>query len=198
MDLTRLAAPPAGQDHQRETRMREAIGAVSILIEETRRIAQNLTPAILEDIGLTAAIRKLVSEFAAAHGLRTRWRLSDIDGHFTQAEAINIYRILQEVTNNIERHSRAKSVTVSIQWLKAGVQFLVLDDGVGFDTVRALASSALGGDHRGLRGLQERARLLEGSLEITSAPGEGTLVALSVPVRTSKPAAAAAAEGRSA
>jgi signal transduction histidine kinase len=181
MDLTRLGNQPAADQRTWESQTGRAIATVSLLIDETRRIAQNLTPAILEDIGLTTAIRKLVSEFAAAHGMKSRWHLSNIDDYFTQAEAIHIYRVIQEVTNNIERHSLARNITVSIQCQNGGVEFLILDDGVGFDTGQALASSTVGGNHRGLRGLQERARLLEGSLEITSAPGEGTLVALRIP-----------------
>jgi len=169
-------------------RMREAIDSVNGLIDETRRIAQNLTPAILEDIGLTSAIQRSLREFSSRTNVRVECDLIDLDGLFTPAQEINFYRIIQEVVYNIERHSRASAVVLSIHRDAHAIEFVVKDDGVGFDVQRAVASSSSQGDHRGLRGLQERARLVNGELSIASVPRKGTSVSLTVPISEPAPA----------
>ncbi len=176
-------------------RLREAIDSVNGLLDETRRIAQNLTPAILEDIGLTSAIQRSLREYSSRTCVKVECNLIDLDGLFTPAQEINFYRIIQEVVNNIERHSRATAVVLAINRSAHAIEFVVKDDGIGFDVQRAVASSSSQGDHRGLRGLQERARLVNGELAITSTPRKGTSVSLTVPIGET-PAAATEHAGR--
>ena len=182
LDLRQVEKGISPDQDDLRRRMHEAIETVNMLIEETRRIAQNLTPAILEDIGLTSAIQKILREFSRRTGVAVQWNLIDLDGLFTAAEEINFYRIIQETINNIERHSHAANVVLVIHKNEHSIEFVIKDDGIGFDVQRAVASSSSQGDHRGLRGLQERARLVNGEFGITSIAGKGTSVSLTVPI----------------
>jgi PAS domain S-box-containing protein len=182
LDLRRVEKEiTPGQDDV-TSRMTGAIESVNSLIDETRRIAQNLTPAILEDIGLTSAIQKILREFSGRTDITVQWDLIDLDGLFSPAEEIHFYRIIQEVINNIERHARAGNVVLAIRKNEHSIEFIIKDDGIGFDVQRAVASSSWQGDHRGLRGLQERARLVNGEFAISSITGKGTSVSLTVPI----------------
>jgi PAS domain S-box-containing protein len=181
LDLRQIEKGLASDDHRSRSLMQTAIDGVTSLLDETRRIAHNLTPAVLEDIGLTAAIQKVVREFSVRKDVTVQWDLMDLDGLFTPAEEIHIYRIIQEVISNIERHSNAKNVLFTIRESGHAIEFVIKDDGGGFDVKGAVASSALLGGHAGLRGLQERAKLVSGEFKISSIPGKGTAVGLSVP-----------------
>jgi PAS domain S-box-containing protein len=172
--------PP--DDERQRAQVEAAIDSVRALIEDTRRIAHKLTPTILEDIGLTAAIQRLLRTFADAGGQTAERQIIPLDGLFRPEEQIHIYRVLQEVFNNILRHAHASRVDLDMRRSGNTVEFEVRDNGVGFRVDRTLSSSARGGGHQGLRGLQERARLLSGTLSVRSAPGEGTTVVLGIPI----------------
>lgn len=176
---------PTGH-HRENGLLHAAIENVTSLLDETRRIAHNLTPAVLEDIGLTSAIQKVVREYAARNEVMVQWDLMDLDGLFKPAEEIHIYRIIQEAINNIERHAHASSVMLTIGEAGASIEFVIRDDGRGFDVRQALVSSVSIGGHAGLRGLQERAQLINGDFRISSSPGKGTTVILSVPKMTGR------------
>jgi signal transduction histidine kinase len=108
--------------------------------------------------------------------------VGDIDQLFSQNAQIMIYRILQEALTNIGRHAQAKDASVMIKNHEDGVSFSVEDNGIGFDALRA---AAVNPDERGL-GLaimEERARMLGGSLEIWSEKGKGTRLTLYVPIK---------------
>ncbi len=182
LDLRRVEKGIGAEQEDVRLRMHGAIDSVNSLIDETRRIAQNLTPAILEDIGLTSAIQRILREFSGRTEVKVESELIDLDGLFTVTEEIHFYRIIQEVINNIERHSRAVTVRLAIHKNAHAIEFVIADDGIGFDVQHAIASSSLQGDHQGLRGLQERARLVNGEFAISSIAGNGTSVSLTVPI----------------
>ena len=171
--------PP--RDFLQRQRAGAAIDSVRALIEDARRIAHKLTPAILEDIGLVAAVDRLMRTFFDADGVAALRQVIPLDGVFLPEEEIHIYRVLQEIFNNIHRHARATRVELSIRRAGSAVEFEVRDDGIGFRVDRPVAPGP-DGDHQGLRGLQERARLLNGTLTIQSTPGAGTAVLLTIPV----------------
>ena len=171
----------AGDTAQRD-RVRGAVDSVKALIEDTRRMAHHLTPAILEDIGLGAAIDRLLRTFADTPNASIGRDVIALDGLFRPEEEIQIYRVLQEVFNNIHRHAAARRIDLTIRRAGHAVEFAVRDDGVGFEVERILRSPRRDVDHQGLLGLQERARLLSGTLTIHSAPRRGTAVVLTIPV----------------
>ncbi len=155
------------------------------VIENVRRLSRDLTPSVLEDVGLSAAIRWLVSNSNKNYHINATLDVVDIDHLFPQNAQIIIYRILQEALTNIGKHAQAKKVSMVIEKHDDGVSFSVEDDGIGFDVLRA---ATINPDERGL-GLaimDERARMLGGSLEIWSDKGKGTRISFHIPLEKGK------------
>lgn len=136
-------------------------------IDEVRRFSQALRPHYLEELGLVPALRALAQEAGATIQVQGNpYRMK------AEKELI-FYRIAQEALNNSRRHSQAQHITAEIQFEPAGVTLQVTDDGRGFALPGHLNDLTRSG-HFGLIGMQERALLVEGQLQITSAPGKGT------------------------
>ncbi len=161
---------------------------ISQIIENVRRLSRDLTPSILEDAGLSAAIRWLISNSNKNFNYNINMTLDvmDINHLFSQEAQITIYRILQEALTNIGKHARAKNVSVVIKKHDGRVSFSVEDDGIGFDVARAITVNP---DERGL-GLaimDERTRMLGGSLQVGSEGGKGTRISFSIPLEERPP-----------
>lgn len=160
----------------------ETITFVDQIIENLRRISKDLSPAILEDLGLTAALQWALNSFSRKHGIETYTQMADIDNLYSDEIKVNIYRIIQESLSNIGKHARAEHVSVSIHREKGRVSFTVEDDGRGFELGR-IKQGNLTGSGMGLDIMSQRARMIGGSLKIESAPGKGTRIRLHVPSR---------------
>lgn len=175
-DSLRTTHPDAAQNVAR------MVAEVDVSVAATRRIAADLRPLILDDLGLAAAIEWLCEEFTGRTGLACTVRLEgDLD--LPEPYATGIFRILQEALVNVAKHARAHRVEVSGERSATEIRFAVVDDGVGFDTGGPRKPLSLG-----LAGLRERVHLLEGKLVVTSGHGQGTRVEVTIPV----PAAARA------
>jgi signal transduction histidine kinase len=125
--------------------------------------------------GLTNALETMIDNVSGANGQQVEPRLDDLDGVFPEAAEINVYRIVQEGVTNIVKHAGASRAAVTIAKLPRAVVITMRDDGRGF----APGGSACPGF--GLIGMKERARLLGGESIITSAPGMGTTVTVTLP-----------------
>lgn len=153
------------------------------LIENVRRLSRDLSPAILEDLKLTSALRHLVEEFAGRHQLQANLDLPPgLDELFLREAQINIYRIFQESLTNIGKHAQASTLTVVIDSEGDRVSFRIADNGRGFDLENVL-SRDLTDRGLGLATMEERVRMLGGSLEIKSREDQGTEIFFSVPIR---------------
>ena len=152
-------------------------------LTETRRALQALRASPLEDLGLVLAVDNLATATAARNGLAMRIDLcDDIDGLSPAAEQA-IYRTAQEALANVVKHSGTRSVIVTLIQKDGAVVLQIEDFGQGFDVSEQLASEVDEDDeHYGLRGLHERAGMINGELTVVSIPGEGTTVRLEVPV----------------
>jgi PAS domain S-box-containing protein len=151
------------------------------VIENVRRLSRDLTPSILQDAGLSPAIRWLITNFIKNYEINMTLDVVDIDHLFSQDAQIIIYRVLQETLTNIGKHAHAKNVSMVIKKYDDGVSFSVEDDGIGFDVLRA---TTVNPDERGL-GLaimDERARMLGGSFELWSEKGKGTRINFRIPL----------------
>ena len=146
--------------------------------EETRHIAYELHPSVLDDLGLVASLKDLCNQFSA--------RNPEIAVEFTGAAppasmpremASCLYRVARECLQNIAQHADAKHVSVALAMQKGAVGLTIADDGVGFDPEGVKGRGGLG-----LIGMQERARLVQGKLSIATRPGHGTRIALDVPL----------------
>lgn len=146
-------------------------------VAATRRIAADLRPLVLDDLGLVAAIEWLTQNFTQRHGVPCALDI-DEDMELHEPYATAVFRIVQESLVNVAKHARAARVQVSVARTGAEVTLSVSDDGAGFEAAAPRKDGSLG-----LAGLRERAQLLKGTVSITSAPGQGTRVQALIPVR---------------
>ena len=151
-------------------------------VRATRTISFELTPGILEDFGLPAALQELTKRIPAA-SLRVDMRLIGLEQPLSSLLQTAIYRIVQELLNNVMKHAHATTVEVEVARTPDTVQATVQDNGVGFDATNVEARSGIG-----LAGIRNRVKLLGGQLCVTSEPGQGTTVCFSAPVPPGKPA----------
>jgi signal transduction histidine kinase len=149
------------------------------VIENVRRLATDLSPCILEDIGLTGALRQLINNCVFGSDLAVTVDIMEIDRLVSPKAATHLYRILQEALNNTIKHSGANTVSIAIRSDGTRVSFLFEDDGVGFDANNINSEKGLG-----LAIMKERVHMLGGSLELSSASGNGTRIAFAVPIET--------------
>lgn len=145
------------------------------LSEDVRRLSLDLRPAVLDNIGLTPAIRWLVDRFSKENNTKAKLV---VDGEVRKLSAgsdVIIFRIIQEALNNIRRHSKATKAVVTIEFLQEEVKIAVQDNGKGFLLPKTINKLATEGK-LGIIGMQQRASFLDGIINISSKPGKGTLV----------------------
>lgn len=154
---------------------------INEIIENVRRLSRDLSPVILEDLGLEAAVEYLAENFSRLHKVKVDLDLNEIVHLVSEEKQRNVYRILQEVLTNAGKHSQAGQVSIAVRKMKNFLQFRVEDDGVGFDPekVRKRPAADRG---LGLAAMAERVRLLGGRLDIVSSPGKGTSVNFTAPI----------------
>ena len=148
-------------------------------IDETHRLAHDLRPAALENLGLTAALRLLSENGITRGGTRVEAHIDDVDDAIPDAAHVVVYRIVQEALTNVTKHAHATRVSILVRRRDGVLEAVVEDDGSGFDTTCRRCPGARGGF--GVATMQERARLLGGRLDVTSAVGRGTRIHLEIP-----------------
>ena len=153
---------------------------VEQIIENVRRLSRDLSPSIIEDLGLIQALKILFKDFTWHNRLRVKLYFSPIDHLLGLDAQINLYRFCQEVLTNIQKHARAQTMSVKLTCRSGTATLQIKDDGIGFDVDKVLHDSKERG--MGLTTLRERAGMLSGTCTITSAPGRGTCVSLCFPV----------------
>ncbi len=155
----------------------EARLAVETIIGELRRIVAALSPAVLERLGLEAAIRHLAARFRQAGKAGIRMRIAPLAALPMETQEV-VYRVAQEALQNVAKHARARTVNLSLRSTDKFVRLRISDNGAGFDP------EAAGRQARcfGLAGMRQRAELLGGRLMVRSAPGKGAAVVLELPI----------------
>lgn len=146
-------------------------------VAATRRIASDLRPLMLDDLGFAAAMQWLVQDFRQRHGIACTLRVDPPEQNLAEPYATAVFRIAQEALANVARHAAASQVDVDLACGDDDIALTIRDNGTGFDP----------GDPRkpnsfGLVGLRERAYLVRGALTIDTAPGKGTRVAVRIPL----------------
>ncbi len=159
----------------------QAMDSVDQIIESMRRLSRDLTPSMIEELGFTEAIKSLLEEFARHSGIKMSMRIEEIDDLFPERAWVLMYRTFQEVISNIGKHAEAENVSASISRETDKVEFVIEDDGKGFD-VKEVKLRNPAGRGMGLDTLKERARMLGGLIRISSRVGMGTVITLTVPI----------------
>lgn len=145
--------------------------------EAVKKICAELRPSLLDHLGLAPALEWYADEFAARTGLRCAWTIKPHPVALPDPIATTVFRVFQEILTNIARHAAAQHVSMSLQETAGRVELIVTDDGQGFGRNNGTKPGSFG-----LVGMNERAQAAGGSLEIQSAPGQGTTIRLRVPV----------------
>lgn len=160
-----------------------ALVELEILTEDTiqnlRRTIRALRPIYLEDFGLTSALEILSKETAQTAGLEVQFQKAGVERRLAPEVELALYRMAQEALNNVIHHAQAKTAKICVSFSPGVLQLDIQDDGVGFTPPSSPAEYMPGG-HFGLVGLHERAQLLGAKLEIKSAPGKGTKIAVTL------------------
>jgi two-component system, NarL family, sensor histidine kinase UhpB len=152
----------------------EARESVRRSLDDVRRIAGELRPQTLDELGLQSALRSLCTTLGAAPSLRVERRLELGDAELTPEVELAVYRVAQESLTNVMRHADATEVLLSLERVDGALRLIVRDDGHGIDGERDAGA--------GLAGMQERALHIGGRLTVHPAPRGGTEVVLDVPV----------------
>jgi len=144
-------------------------------LEEVRRAVHRLGPSILDDVGLADALARTCEDLGDRAGVEVDSRVELPEGGLPPAVEVTCYRVVQEALTNVARHAGATQAKVRLAAADGQARVEVTDNGRGFE------SQAQRSRVRGLRGMQERVELLGGSLEVGSAPGEGTRIVAVIP-----------------
>jgi PAS domain S-box-containing protein len=177
MDLAWLAGRLPRTNSQMLERIRSTRQLAARTIQSVRRISTELRPAVL-DLGLAAALEWQAQEFQARSGIQCKVRLLTKEV-FAPDVSTALFRILQEALTNVARHAKATRVEVVKQKLRDRLVLRIRDNGRGFDPADPSSSKSLG-----LLGMRERAAILGGQVNISSAPGKGTSVTAWIPLRS--------------
>lgn len=148
--------------------------------DELDRLSYELRPPALDDLGLDEALRTHAQHWSSEAGVDI-----DLHSHGLRAARLppvvetTVYRVVQETLTNIRKHAGATRVGLIVERRKDELRVIVEDDGCGFDSTSVVSGR---GQHLGLRGMAERARLVAGQFEIESVPGRGTTAYLTIPI----------------
>jgi signal transduction histidine kinase len=165
-------------DKHAAAKIAEGLQHVQALNTDVRQISHQLHPAILEDLGLSVALKALVEEFGKREEMPATYVGRNLPKIAPQPATIAIYRITQEALRNVAKHAGKTHVKVILEARRNELHLEVRDFGAGFDQ-----ETEIDAQHRGLGliSMKERARLAHGNLSVTSKPGEGTTVIADVP-----------------
>ena len=166
---------PGSGAGKKSEEIREVVTSIS---KDIRNIAMGLKPKILEELGLEPAIRILVETTSEQHGIKGSFYPYDLVHRYAPEFELNLYRIVQELLNNIVKHAKATGFTLQVFDNDKTVNITLEDDGKGFDVQHVLNSS----EGLGLQSLYRRVNSHNGFIEISSGPG-GTEVLVEMPKR---------------
>jgi two-component system CheB/CheR fusion protein len=165
-------ARDANEARRQLEQVRTGIGALS---DEVRRISHALHPSVIDDLGVAPGIRSLVDDFREREHMIVTFSAQQVPDGIPSQIATGLYRIAQEALRNVAKHAGRTHVKVHLRNGSAGIRLQVIDAGEGFD-VNARGAGL------GLISMEERARLIGGTLKIDSKIGDGTRITVDVPL----------------
>ena len=166
----RLAHP----DGKPVTAIDTEITALSQAIGEVRRISHDLRPALLDDLGLPAALEQIANELADRSGLQVQVTPRVHEGHLPELQAVSLFRVAQEALRNVERHAQARHIDIQLEDRDDKLELRITDDGCGFDVKTVELSKDRG---IGLTNMRERVERNGGTFALVSHPGRTSLTA---------------------
>jgi signal transduction histidine kinase len=181
LSLSQQENPPATA-----TRLQDIAETAKQALQQARRMAHNLRPGLLDELGLTKALRASADKAAQASGVSMAIHLADVDGLLLPEFEVNLFRIAQESLNNVLKHAHASEAKVTLTKEPSVLRLVVEDNGQGFELSRLESAPP---DQRGfgLRQIAERAKMMGGRADIQSQPGGGTRLTVEIPLLKSRP-----------
>ena len=149
---------------------------LNMAVQSVRAVTENLRPAAL-NLGIAPAIRKLTSDFSKNNNIQCHLEMSDDPLGLTEEQTIMAFRIIQESLTNVTRHANASQVKVVVLQVPGELYIEIQDNGIGFQLEKAAEKKSFG-----LIGMRERVSTLDGKIDITSTPQQGTLVSVNLPI----------------
>lgn len=171
-----LAQQQADDPEETRKQLKEIMEIAVLSIGDVRSISHNLRPVHLERFGLTEAIENLCDQLKRSSKIEWSYHIDNIDGVIQKDKEIHFYRIIQEATNNILKHSFAKEASVMVMKTDSEIKATIWDDGKGFDKYEESVDKGLG-----FIGMNERIETLGGTINIEGKPGEGASIKIVIP-----------------
>jgi two-component system sensor histidine kinase DegS len=163
------------------TRLGELRNRTRDIREGVKNLTRALRPPMLDEVGLLTALRWLTTDITAQRGVDTKLEVRGDARRLSPEAEVTIFRVVQEALNNVAKHSGARTARVILQFDLEKVKLVVSDDGHGFDLAKENEGYGRSGKI-GIIGMNERARLLNGTIRFDSTPDLGTMVVLEAPV----------------
>jgi len=177
MDIVWIAKRLSKDQKALHDKTDSALKVVAELIKSLRQLSAELRPSTLDTLGLVSAIEWQAQEFEARTGIRCQFSLPEKDPTLDRERSTAVFRIFQETLTNVARHAEATTVQTSLAVADREIILTTRDNGRGFDAESSERKGSLG-----LLGMRERAHLLGGEVEISSAPSKGTKVTVHIPL----------------
>jgi PAS domain S-box-containing protein len=152
------------------------------LSEDMHALSRQLHPSILDDLGLVEALRSECASFSHREGIAVAYHPEEVPTILPKDIALCVYRVAQEALRNVAKHAAVNEAWVSLVATESELLLRIQDKGVGFDPTAVRSEPGLG-----LSGMEERVRLIQATLSIASAPGQGTTVEVRIPLARSEP-----------
>ena len=173
---------PSGTE-KAKTRLRE-VGQLAIsILDEINKLIYQLRPTLLDDLGLVSGVRWLVDNYLGAAGITVNFKTAGQVRRLVPQLETTLFRVIQEAVYNIAKHAHARNASLSLHFKKSAIRVRVRDDGRGFDVEEAITSK----DRPrglGLLGMKERVELFNGTMSISSHPGDGgTEIDIKIPLK---------------
>jgi two-component system sensor histidine kinase DegS len=170
-----------GLQMQARVRLEELHQQATGIMQDVRRLIQDLRPATLDNLGLVPALEWLAQDVAKYSGIVTNVKVLGTERRLSNDVELVLFRIVQEALRNVQKHAQANSAEIIVEFTEGKTRVTIRDNGRGFDARLAVDDLPRYGK-LGLAGMQERARLLDGTLTINSEPGKGTTLMAELPV----------------
>ena len=167
------------QDENQKILLQGARDVAVNVLEGLRKMAVELRPPVLDDLGIIAAMQKYVTNFSYQHSILVRFTPPSSPLPVSNEISLALYRILQESLTNIAKHAQATQVDITLSHLENKVTLLIKDNGIGIRS--GALESARQNNRLGIYGMKERAELLGGSLSFQSTSGQGTAIIVQLP-----------------
>ncbi len=177
MDISLLNRKWSTENESVKKKLKGALELIDTTINSVRKIAAQLRPSILDDLGLAEAIAWQSHEFSSRTGIHVDCSVDVSMEKFSPAISIAVFRIFQESLTNIARHAGATNIVCSLQQKGKSLSLTITDNGKGFDINEQSKKRTLG-----LLGMKERAIMLDGKYRIETEPGKGTKVLVEIPL----------------